>query len=290
MKFNLNAVAVGTITGIEKEKWVLVSERSIIKNKFILSFASCIAVAALCFGISMYKTSVVQANELLAVQNQLNTIEGEYNNLVAANNDLKTDYNIMVEHYDGFNQNVQALTYAATTLENQNKELVAQNEEYQKQIKMLTRYSYALVDDAGKPTDIGYDDLVTLDSLLQGQRVNDMDLFLSWIMIESGGKETARNSKSTAKGFGQLLNGTSKWVWTDLLGRAGWHQNVALDGKTNLEMMVALVNRLYVDNGCNLHRAIDNYRGMHDAAYERKFNKYLALSGKSLDSIAANTH
>jgi uncharacterized protein YoxC len=158
MKFNLNAVAVGTITGIEKEKWVLVSERSIIKNKFILSFASCIAVAALCFGISMYKTSVVQANELLAVQNQLNTIEGEYNNLVAANNDLKTDYNIMVEHYDGFNQNVQALTYAATTLENQNKELVAQNEEYQKQIIMLTRYSYALVDDAGKPTDFGYDD------------------------------------------------------------------------------------------------------------------------------------
>ena len=107
-------------------------------------------------------------------------------------------------------------------------------------------------------------------------------------MTESKGYEEAKNSTSSASGYGQFLTSTSKFVFENLcdFDDRKWSSKVALDGDTNMEMMVAYVEYLYEKKDGDLYAAIDSYRGAHSEAYIAKINSYLATKGKSLDSIS----
>lgn len=207
---------------------------------------------------------------------------------------LKTDYDIMSEHYDGFNNTINELVNISNTLDEQNQSLAQSNQQYYEELQqyknraeLYDKYDYALIDEAGNRTDITYDQLQSLQTLVQNSSINDEDLILSWIMTESGGKENAQNSSSTAKGYGQFLNGTSKFVYTDLMGESGWHPGVALDGSTNMEMMVNYVDYLYKQNNGDLYATIRSYRGKNDiSGYVAKIDSYLANKGKSVAQIA----
>lgn len=215
-------------------------------------------------------------------------------NLQEKYDNLESEYNVLVSHYDSFNNTIDELITISDELDQENQSLAKTNDSYYEELtelrsraELYDKYNYAIVDQSGNRTDITYDQLRTLEDLVKDSSINDEDLFLSWIMTESGGKENATNTTSTAKGYGQFLNGTSKFVYTSLLGNDWWNSNVALDGESNMQMMVAYVDYLYDQSGGDLYQVIRSYRGKDDiGSYVAKMNSYLALKNKSVQTIA----
>lgn len=214
-------------------------------------------------------------------------------NLQEKYDNLELEYEVLVSHYDSFNNTIDELITISDELDKENQSLAQTNDSYYEELtelrsraELYDKYSYAIVDN-GNRTDITYDQLRTLEDLVNDSSINDEDLFLSWIMTESGGKENATNAISTAKGYGQFLNGTSKFVYTNLLGNEWWNSNVAFDGESNIRMMVAYVDYLYDQTDGDLYQVIKAYRGKDDiGSYVAKINSYLALKNKSVQMIA----
>ena len=109
-------------------------------------------------------------------------------------------------------------------------------------------------------------------------------------MTESGGKENASNPASTARGYGQLLKGTGKFVYENLQGNAkgSYSHQYAYNGDMNIAMTVDLLSYFKNDRGLSLHKTIQSYRGLSNVSgYEAKINNYISKSGDSLSAIAA---
>lgn len=182
----------------------------------------------------------------------------------------------------------------AVTLQNENDKLLSSNKKMNKELKVLRerkelydKYEYALVSD-GKRTDITYDQIKSLQQLLKDKKVNDTDLFLSWIMTESGGKEKCTSSYSTAKGYGQILDGTSKFVYKKVMKKKNWDNSIAYDGKKNMELMSHYVDYLYSTNNNSLIKTIKRYRGKENVSgYVGRMNEYLKGTGKTVSSISS---
>lgn len=170
-------------------------------------------------------------------------------------------------------------------LKNDSKSLQEELAKFQQREELYNKYEYYMTY-GGERTDFTYEELASLEEFLKDEKVNDADLYLSWILVETGGRADAKNPISTARGYGQFLNSTSEFVYTDLLGYENWTKEVAFNGTTSLEMMVALVNYLYDINGENLQRTINSYRGLYDAPYIAKIESHLSNRGKSIQSIS----
>ena len=156
-------------------------------------------------------------------------------------------------------------------------------------LAIYERYSYAMFNTEGTRNSLNYEYVKQLEDNLRYQPVNDIDFYLSWIMIESEGNAGARNMSSTAKGFSQFLDGTSKSVYNTYLKDKydiEWYPNIVIDHPDIcLDMMGEYVNYLYKECQRSIPKTIDCYRGLHDSPYLNKFNKLLALNGKSIQII-----
>lgn len=166
----------------------------------------------------------------------------------------------------------------------------------QEEIKELTdkvnlyeEYSYAITDKYNNRTDITAEQIQLVIDLCKDRYMSDADMILAWVMTESHGKSNARNPRSTAKGYAQFLDGTSKSVYNSLDYEESWTNSVALDGDTCLTMMVQYVNQLVEAKHGDLNAAIDSYRGLHSDSYIAEINSYLKVKGKSVSSIAKET-
>lgn len=172
------------------------------------------------------------------------------------------------------------------TLDEQNKEYKAQLLKFEEREELFDKYEYAIMRGNNR-TDITYDQLITLEQLVAESSIKDEDLILALIMTESGGNAGARNSTSTAKGYGQFLDGTAKFTYTQLMGKDNWYPEVALDGDVGLEMTVAYVNYLVDRYDNDLYGALRSYRGKQDiSGYVAKLDSFLSTKGKSVNDIA----
>ena len=172
------------------------------------------------------------------------------------------------------------------TLDEQNKEYKAQLVKFEEREELFDKYEYAIMRGNNR-TDITYDQLITLEQLVAESSIKDEDLILALIMTESGGNAGARNSTSTAKGYGQFLDGTAKFTYTQLMGKDNWYPEVALDGDVGLEMTVAYVDYLVDRYNNDLYGALRSYRGKQDiSGYVAKMDSFLSTKGKSVNDIA----
>lgn len=251
-----------------------------------LSISKVINIAlALCLvimGISYYTANKKNEAAMSDLSSKYFTLHDEFDKLY--DHAVKTDKNLtnlytICKDLDESNQE----------LSDQSEELSSELNKYKHREELYNKYEYALYDEEGNRTDITYDQLDTLESKLKDSKIQDADLILSWIMVESNGQEKIKNSSSTARGYGQFLSSTSKFVYTDLMGESDWTPEVACDGATNMKMMVEYVDYLLDHNKGNLYKTITNYRGLHDGPYVAKLNKWLRKSGKTLDEVAQNT-
>lgn len=148
------------------------------------------------------------------------------------------------------------------------------------------KYSYALYDTSGNRNDITEDLLQVLETSCNQWGVNP-NLMLGIIMTESEGHSYAKNSKSTATGMCQILRGTGKYIYEDLLGngKGTYNHQLAYDPATNVQMGVAYMGTLIKQRG-SVYKAIQSYRGKTNVSgYVGKINSYMAKAGLSVDSL-----
>ena len=204
---------------------------------------------------------------------------------ITAQNELEIEVEHSTKEYEDklfeLTEYSKKVTEQNEQLTNDYNELLEVNKELAKRAELYDKYSYAI------QGDITLEQIAKLDELCKTSAIGDTDFILAFALVESRGIANAANQNSTAKGYGQFLNGTSKFVYTDLLGYDNWKPEVAYDPDINFEMMVAYFDYLYNATG-SLEGAITAYRGGYNPAYLSEINKKLALAGKSITSISTD--
>ena len=278
---------------LKEVKFIMSQEFDDLKDKLRLSRIINIILIVTIFALGGY--SVYDHNANMTEQDELKISNADLKETVSTIAFQKDEeYKDIAEDNVRLSTDIAILSYMNTVLSEENESLCKSNDDYYNDLytlylrsELYDKYEYAIVNKEGVRTDISYDQLILLEDLCENTLVDDPDLYLAWIMVESGGVEKARNSESTASGYGQFLNSTSKWVYNNLCDfDTPWSANAAYDGNTNITMMVAYVNYLYESTDGNLLEAIDKYRGLHSDAYIAKIDSYLATKGKSVNSIA----
>ena len=222
------------------------------------------------------------ASDVMTKETELQEMKSDYDS-------LKKNYNYLNGKYKSMSSMVDELTSISTELDEQNKAYYEELKVLRERKELYDKYSYAILNDAGERTDIKYDQIITLKELLKESSIDDEDLILAWIMTESNGNEKAKNTKSTAKGYGQILDGTSKFIYTNLMNNnsADWHSTIALNGDMNIEMMVTYIDYLYDKNNGDLYDIMRDYRGKQDiSGYVSKIDSYLENADKSVEDIS----
>lgn len=112
------------------------------------------------------------------------------------------------------------------------------------------------------------DHLVTLIDLAYEYQV-DPDFALGVIYAESNFKPTAKNPKSSASGYGQLIKSTAESAAKKLGIENYVHHRDAFVPEINLRITVYYLSYCLESSG-NISGAIRMYRGVSDTGYQKK--------------------
>ena len=254
----------------------------------------CIFCALLCLRcIMLEKRNNVVENTLASISGE-NITELSSTDLISKTTEIKEEYNYaqsLISENDKLYKEIQKLAAGIVELDKENVDLVESNEEYYKELSVLREraelyeeYEYALVYNEER-TDITYDQLKTGIDICNEAGVNPHLLF-AFIMAESHGDETAKNIKSTATGYGQLLNSTAKFVYEDLMdnGKGTFISTLSKDGDTNIEMTARYIAYLK-ENNSSIDGIIIAYAGEDNSGYKAELNSWLAKAGTNLTEI-----
>lgn len=231
-------------------------------------------------------------NDLTVASEKYDTLMADNQSLIAENQSLSSTYNDAVLILSDVSQIAYQLDQQNRTLNDDLNDALEKIKQYESREKLFDSYEWALFREDGSRTDISYNDIITLEELVDEKDLSDdtVDLVLAMAMTESNGNANARNISSSAVGLGQFLSGTGRFVYTSLMGNDVYnHQETASDSETNLEMMVYYLEYLDVKNNHNIERVISCYRGIESPSYKYKINSYLAKNDLSLATIDIST-
>ena len=260
-------------------------------RKILILLVVCLglSIAAVAFFATSYITEKANSIEL---ENEYNQVNAAYNTLQATYDGMYDEYEDMYNYTLECEDTISQMYDILTEIEAENESLVESNDYYVDQLDELTKrselydkYEYCITY-GGERTDITYDQLETVESLCEEKGV-DEDLVLAIVMVESTGDETACNSSSSARGYGQFLKSTGEFVYEDLMNAGTYNHDYALDGTTNLTMMVNLLEYME-DNTSSTTEMIKWYRGEGGSvltSYINKINSYLSQVGKSVYTL-----
>ena len=227
-------------------------------------------------------------NDLTVASEKYDTLMADNQSLIAENQSLSSTYNDAVLILSDVSEIAYQLDQQNRTLNDDLNDALAKIKQYESREELFDSYEWALFRKDGSRTDISYNDIVTLEELVDEKDLSDdtVDLVLAMAMTESNGNANARNISSSAVGLGQFLSGTGRFVYTSLMGNDVYnHQETASNSETNLEMMVYYLEYLDVKNNHNIERVISCYRGIESPSYKYKINSYLAKNDLSLATI-----
>ena len=163
--------------------------------------------------------------------------------LISQNQKLNKELTTIKNEYNKQDKTISDLESVVTDLDTQlhqvadvNKTYVDELTEFRQRSELYDKYSYAIINESGKRTELKYEEIKYGEELMQAKGLNP-HLMFGTIMVESGANPNAVNKKSGATGYGQFLNSTAKFVWTKLLNNESFDPNVMKDGKSNILMM-----------------------------------------------------
>lgn len=174
------------------------------------------------------------------------------------------------------------------------KKVVKVNKSYKKDLdtfkereELYDKYDYCIKYN-GERTDLTYDQIKYGEDLMK-EKGYDPNLLFSIFMVESKATEVIKNPKSSAKGYGQILDSSGHFIYDKLYeGKKGKFQpEYSYNGNTNIEMTVTLLDYL-IKRYDNLDRVIMHYSGRDSNSvrwYIKEMNKY-----SNYQQIAANTY
>ena len=231
-------------------------------------------------------------NDLTVASEKYDTLMADNQSLIAENQSLSSTYNDAVLILSDVSQIAYQLDQQNRTLNDDLNDALEKIKQYESREELFDSYEWALFREDESRTDISYNDIITLEELVDEKDLSDdtVDLVLAMAMTESNGNANARNVSSSAVGLGQFLSGTGRFVYTSLMGNDVYnHQETASDSETNLEMMVYYLEYLDLKNNHNIERVISCYRGIESPSYKYKINSYLAKNDLSLATIDIST-
>lgn len=231
-------------------------------------------------------------NDLTVASEKYDSLMADNQSLIAENQSLSSTYNDAVLILSDVSEIAYQLDQQNRTLNDDLNDALEKIKQYESREELFDSYEWALFRKDGSRTDISYNDIVTLEELVDEKDLSDdtVDLVLAMAMTESNGNANARNISSSAVGLGQFLSGTGRFVYTSLMGNDVYnHHETASDSETNLEMMVYYLEYLDVKNNHNIERVISCYRGIESPSYKYKINSYLAKNDLSLATIDIST-
>ena len=232
-----------------------------------------------------------EANSLREYKQGYDVLSSRYSEIVSENAAIvqeNTDMKTVITETDA---TIEALKSEIKTLREDNKALTKKYNNIAADMKMVDKYKYALINEAGKRTDLTLDEMKLGISLME-EKGYDPHILFSIGMVESGYNKTCTSNISTAKGYHQFLNGTAKFTYETLLGngKGSWSPNVAFNGETNIKMCVAYFDYLMKKHG-NFYGAVGQYcgagtkKGSFTYTYIDRMNKHASRSGANIYSI-----
>ena len=224
--------------------------------------------------LAMFMTILLGINYVKAVSERLNTM-----------NDELISYQAAVE----VQQNtIETLTADLDKITTKSEKIIAQNKDLTEKMYLYDNYDYALINSAGKRTDITAEQLKLGTELMEKEGI-DPDMLFSIIMIESTGREKSANKSSSARGYCQLISSTGYSMYKKL----GYdpseynHEKMALDGTLNIRMGCKLIAILMDKYNGDVVKVLNSYTGKLNNAYYNKFVNYLEKGGSSISQIEA---
>lgn len=235
--------------------------------------------------------------ELSKTKNEHNKLASNYTKLYQISVDLNREYQVTnfnyskdKETYEKVNSQIKDLMDTVSELDSQNKKLAEENEKmysdlnkYEKRSELFDKYEYAIYH-GKKRTSFTYSQLELAEEIME-EKGMDANLLLAIAMTESGGNEKSQSTSSTARGFGQFLSGTAKFVYEDLMKAGAYNHDYALNGKTNIKIMANYLKYLQGSRN-SVYGIIESYRGIPNCtSYMNKVDSYLNQGGTSLAII-----
>jgi regulator of replication initiation timing len=266
---------------------------AVYRNIARVFIAISVTLLTVCLALA-YKIYVMQ-NEYADAETQItdltSTLDITENTLSITENALdalEEKYEVLVDATEKFQTVIDEMNAENAKVVKANKKLRKQLTKFEEREELYNKYEYALYTKMGTRTDLTYDQVATGEELMVENGM-DPDLLFGIIMTESGGDETAANTTSTARGYGQILKSSGVLIYEKLQGHGSgtYTHSMAYDGDTNISMIVTLL-AYFRDKGYSLDKAINCYRGLDDSSYKKKINSYIATAGNSLTQIAAN--
>ena len=255
-------------------------------------FAASIALAAQLVRSHMQSNSLLdQVHELQDTNRSLNEkLQNTNADVVSILNEtivLQSQNKILSDSISGMKNTIDKLDASNAKLIKDNKSLDKSLKKFENRAELYDKYEYAVYDKSGKRTDLTYSQIKTGEELMKAEGI-DPDLLFGMIMTESGGDETATSSSSTARGYGQFLAGSGKYVYEKILHLGTYSHSMAYNGDTNIKMAAGYLGYLKNTRGFSAYAAVKAYRGVEPTAYIRTINSYIGKKGKSFNQIAAN--
>jgi len=93
----------------------------------------------------------------------------------------------------------------------------------------------------------------------------DPNILFGIIRVESSYNSNATNSRSSSRGYGQIIKGTGEWIYEDKLNRGAYDHDYAFDSETNIEMMAWYIGHL-IEVKDSVAEALMSYNG-HELGY-----------------------
>lgn len=179
---------------------------------------------------------------------------------------------------DDQNKTIKSLNSQLKELGDNNKDILKELKEYKNREELYNKYEYA-IEYEGERTDLTYKEIKYGEEKMQEENL-DPDLLFGIIMVESRGTRTAKNKESTATGYGQVLAGTGKYLYEDVMGngKGTYDHSYAYDGKTNINMVSTYLGYL-CDNKSSLFGAVKQYCGRDDAGTQSYLNCINSFTG-----------
>lgn len=260
------------------------------KNKdLILINKILMGIIVLFFGITgfgIYESLGLQS-KLQEAKANVSEMEIQVSNTNDKIKDIFTEYCTAYEENENMKAEITSLNKTLddsnNTIEEQNKKLA----DYSEKLDIKENYNYALYTANGAKTDISLDQIQHLkdEAKSLGMTDDSVDVVLAIALHESSGQAKVKNPTSTAAGLCGILNGTGKFVYTDVMKKSGYDYSMLFDGTTNMDISLNYLNYLSKSNNNNTVKTLTSYRGFSDDSFISFLNKYLGKKGKSVSSI-----
>jgi hypothetical protein len=151
---------------------------------------------------------------------------------------------------------------------------------------LRTKYSAAL--EFSPKQDFGLNELLFLSNTCKEYNV-PIEIMLAIYEKESGFYSLAKNTTSTATGYGQLIDSTAKSIYENFLKLGTYdksrHRELCVDKQLNIKLSVRLM-RYNIDSYGTYWKAVEQYYGNANKSlcyeYASDINKRMSKYGSSL--------